>query len=165
MTSRAALLLSAEEDAAALLAAVGGPVPVDPFALARSLGLATRSVPLPSDVCGRIVRRPRTGATLLVNRADTLARQRFTCAHQLGHYRSCTASGAATFEFVDFRSTLAAGSCDLEVWANQFAAALLMPAPLVRSCSAAGLDAAALARVLGTSEPAARSRLRNLRLL
>lgn len=140
------------------------PLPVEPGDLARGLGIKVVVVPLRPDESGNIV-IPELGTVVIsLNQWDSLNRQRFTCAHEIGHYLR-RADQPATRTFVDYRDTLAGYGVDAdEIFANQFAAALLMPAHLVqRWHRQEGVDA--LARRFGTSTQAMKLRLRNLQLL
>lgn len=138
-------------------------LPVDPFALAQGLGIAVRSTRLRSDESGNIVIAPE-GAVITINQADHPNRQRFTCAHEIGHYLRRAAQGDRE-TYVDLRSTLAGLGVDSEeIYANQFAAALLMPAAHVRRFVDAGLNPQDVASIFGTSVQAVELRLRNLRI-
>ncbi len=140
------------------------PLPINPMAIAKQLGIEVVYAYLPSDVSGSIERTSGSTATIYLNFMDSANRQRFTCAHELGHYRSRVAQGLAEFAFTDYRSTLAAAGTNRdEIWANQFAASLLMPRHLVKRWSTAGLTADDMARLFGTSVQAMELRLRNLR--
>lgn len=166
----------AERDAAQLLASswwsdarLDGPLPVDPLRLARALGLDVRTVPLPSDESGNIVIPPDgtdERPVINLNAWDHPNRQRFTCAHEIGHYLRRQHRGDRARTFVDYRDTLAGLGTDAEeIYANQFAAALLMPAHLVKQLYAdQGQPVEVLAARFGTSVQAVNVRLRNLRL-
>lgn len=142
-------------------------LPVDPFAIARELGINVyidRS--LPPDVSGML--RKQAGYSdpeILLNASDSRNRQRFTCAHELGHYTQRVKSGKdGVWEYVDKRDPLSSQGLEPdEVYANQFAAELLMPRDVV-SERAAGSNAAALAIDFGVSGDAMGFRLENLRL-
>lgn len=141
------------------------PLPVDPFEIARRLGLHVARVALPRSESGRIEFDSTGSATIFLNRADHRNRQRFTCAHELGHYARRTQTGAGPGRFVDYRSTLAGLGVDSEeIYANQFAAGLLMPAHLVRSEFRAGSTDQHMAQLFGTSVQAMVIRLKNLGL-
>jgi Zn-dependent peptidase ImmA (M78 family) len=138
-------------------------VPVDPFAIASDLGVDVYVADLKPDVSGAI-RRRRTGRPVIyIKRGDAHVRQRFTCAHELGHYKQRIDSGDAEFEFVDFRGTLAStGTHSDEIYANQFAAELLMPKDVVKTLKWQGVDG--LAATFNVSSQAMGLRLRNLGL-
>lgn len=166
----AGTVLNAERDAAKLLqgwwknADQDHPLPVDPTALAFGLGIMVESVFLPSDVSGTID-IPADGVPIIsLNRSDSTSRQRFTCAHEIGHYLRREATGRRGLNYTDYRDTLAGLGYDTEeVYSNQFAAALLMPAHLVwRWCETKSVEE--MARQFGTSTQAMDLRLRNLRL-
>jgi len=106
------------------------PVPVDQ--IAKKLGVLL--CPLPAgaedDISGAIVRKDNH-VVIAVNPAHHSNRQRFTIAHELGHY---FLHEAQVQEHVDQRFSVAwrkadpSGGVDwLEVEANRFAAELLIP--------------------------------------
>ncbi|HVE68784.1 MAG TPA: ImmA/IrrE family metallo-endopeptidase [Solirubrobacteraceae bacterium] len=171
------LMLSADRDAQQILERVwiAGPelddvkLPVDPFHIARELGLQVytdRS--LAADVSGMLVKRAGyDDPEILLNAGDSRNRQRFTCAHELGHYTKRTQTGdEGPWEYVDRRDTLSTqGKNADEIYANQFAAALLMPAETVRRRAQGSVVATALAFEFGVSADAMTFRLKNLGLL
>jgi hypothetical protein len=104
----------------------------------------------------------------LAERAGTY---RFTLAHELGHwlYDAEDPAQSHLFDHPVFCRRLAAGHPDhiREVNANQLAAALLMPAPLVRAGISRRLSTTQfheLARGWGVARPMLRSRLEALEL-
>jgi Zn-dependent peptidase ImmA (M78 family) len=143
-------------------------LPVDPFAIARKLGIQVYTdYDLAADVSGML--RKRAGyedPEILLNARDSRNRQRFTCAHELGHYTQRVKTGQDdAWEYVDRRDPLSAqGMRPDEVYANKFAAELLMPQDAVRS-RAGDSNAAALALDFGVSGDAMRFRLENLNLV
>jgi Zn-dependent peptidase ImmA (M78 family) len=105
-----------------------------------------------------------------VNAAETArspARRAFTIAHELGHWELHRDLGVeAHARFCRTEEVGANGVTRIEREANQFAAALLMPADLVRAAVAErGTDVVALARAFGVSSQAMHIRLETLRLL
>src|SRR3954468_23803397 len=64
----------------------GFAVPVDPFRIARRLGIQVFAASLEDDVSGMLVKKPGHDAEIYVNGDDSENRQRFSCAHELGHY-------------------------------------------------------------------------------
>jgi Zn-dependent peptidase ImmA (M78 family) len=167
-------VVEAEKDAAQLLSTswwhdpdLCTPLPIDPMSLSRGLGIRVREVHLDPDESGRIV-IPETGEVVIsLNKYDHRNRKRFTCAHELGHYiRRHNSGDVGQRTFTDYRDTLAGMGTDAEeIYANQFAAALLMPAHLVHTkFSKERWSAESLAQLLGTSTQALELRLRNLRL-
>lgn len=113
---------------------------VDPFlsdapvrlsALASALGLRVISAQLPSGISGEIRPDPETGAgfSIRVNKNDPARRQRFTVAHEIGHYLlHRNEIGDGITDDVLYRSSL---SDAREAQANRIAADLLMPDRLV----------------------------------
>jgi Zn-dependent peptidase ImmA (M78 family) len=141
-------------------------LPVDPFAIAKRLGITVYLSMLADGVSGMLVKRAAyDDPEIHLNAGDHRNRQRFTCAHELGHYvkRSATGNPDEIWEYVDRRDTLASqGNDPDEVYANQFAANLLMPRDLVKKLKDE-LGVAALAYEFGVSADAMKFRLDNLR--
>src|SRR5665811_1074379 len=129
-------------------------IPVDPVRIASELGIDVFSAELGGDVSGAIVKSEDTDATILVNQADSASRRRFTTAHELGHYVA-HAQDPDEYKYVDYRGELASqGSDPEEVFANQFAANLLMPEAEVRKWYAKGLGLVEMAFEFRVSQEA-----------
>jgi Zn-dependent peptidase ImmA (M78 family) len=157
------------------------PTAVPVHEVARALGLTVELAALGDGVSGVLVVNDGVGV-IGVNRAHAPVRQRFSIAHEIGHFELHRSEGQV---FIDkgfgkvtafFRdSTSGTGVDRQEIEANAFAAALLMPRQLVEqaftSLSAdfdlGGDDAALdrLARLFGVSREAMSFRLSNLGLL
>jgi Zn-dependent peptidase ImmA (M78 family) len=89
---------------------------------------------------------------IFVNTAESLPRQRFTLAHELGH---ASLHGADNAPIIDFRSELDQPNSDKEREANQFAAALLMPrTDFIRQWVKWKGDVEMLGRIFGASKQA-----------
>jgi Zn-dependent peptidase ImmA (M78 family) len=115
------------------------PVPVKE--IAEKAGISVRYQPFrgESDISA-VLKKDAGKAVIGVNSAHSATRQRFSIAHELGHYYLHEHEPL----FVDFATTLGRQSVRFrdgtssqginieEVEANKFAAALLMPAPMVR---------------------------------
>ena len=119
--------------------------PVKVSSVAKALGLIVRASTLPAGISGEIRPDPdRPGNYIIrVNRHDSAPRQRFTVAHEIGHYllhKDQIARGIQDDAL--YRSTL---SDQREAEANRMAADILMPADLVE-------DAIARARILGVED-------------
>lgn len=170
--------MGAEEDARELLKTAWAPagggdavsLPVDPFAIAQELGIKAFSAPLDKGVSGMLVKRAGEDAEIYVHAADSLNRQRFTCAHEIGHYVRRVAAEDTEWEYIEHRDLLTSqGTSQDEIYANQFAAALLMPREVVEAryaeLESRGLGAApSLAVEFGVSADAMQYRLKNLGL-
>jgi Zn-dependent peptidase ImmA (M78 family) len=167
--------MRAEQDANDLLQKVwteGSPthirLPVDPFSIARKLGINVYiDDSLPPEVSGLLRKRPGFDPEIVLNGRDSRNRQRFTCAHELGHYYSRVQSGGfdEAWEYVDRRDYLSSqGSDPGERYANRFAAALLMPEAAIKQLGTP-TQAASLAYEFGVSAEAMGFRLKNLQLI
>lgn len=106
--------------------------PISLSALAADLGLQIISAKLPNGISGEIRPDPNTraGFIIRVNKADPARRQRFTVAHEIGHYLLHRDEiGDGITDDVLYRSSL---SDSREAQANRLAADLLMPSAIVR---------------------------------
>jgi Zn-dependent peptidase ImmA (M78 family) len=144
------------------------PYPIDPAKIAERLGVRVFAAGLNPDVSGMLLKEPAQDPLIYLNGSDSKNRQRFSCAHELGHYvkRTSGTDAPEELEYVDFRNPLSAQGLDHEeVWANQFAAALLMPSEIVKRLHKDLESPAALAGEFGVSSDAMSFRLKNLGLL
>ena len=162
---------SAERDAVGLLKAAWAPnfpdlpAPVDPIYIAQGLGIQVFTAILDEGVSGTLVKRPGLDAQIYLNRLDSDTRRRFTCAHELGHYVKRASTDDDAWEYVDHRGPSASRGTDPdEIYANQFAASLLMPREALTRLIAHGLGAPEMAFQLGVSLEAMNFRLKNLGL-
>lgn len=108
--------------------------PVDVEAIARAEGIVVRRERLDRTVSGLLLREG-SGALIAVNEAHNARRQRFTVAHELGHFvlHPGKAYLVDSTVRINFRDDLASMATDKEeIAANAFAAAILMPESLVR---------------------------------
>lgn len=109
-------------------------VPVDVEAIARDFGIDVRFQPFPeteSDLLSGCLVRTSEGQVIIgVNARHHSNRQRFTIAHELGHF--LLHAGKVEPVHVDRVFYRGPGSSDgkdpIEIEANEFAAKLLMPA-------------------------------------
>lgn len=104
------------------------PVPVDK--LTKKLKLLLYSLPGDDEISGAIIRKTGQRVIIAVNPAHHINRQRFTIAHELGHYFL----HEGLEEHVDENFRVAWRNADsskainwIEIEANRFAAELLMP--------------------------------------
>ena len=108
------------------------PVPLE--LLAHRLGILIQKVLLGDDVSGVLVVSGDHGV-IGVNQNQSTVRQRFTVAHEIGHFVLHRDQAELFIDktYVAFRSSETGFSQDRsEIQANQFAAALLMPEELVQ---------------------------------
>lgn len=108
------------------------PVPVDN--IARALGIDVRYAPTTDDVSGALIRNG-SSAIIAVNSAQHENRQRFTIAHEIGHFilhKRAQSHFDEDFR-IDFRNSVSSEATQRdEIIANRFAAALLMPEGFLR---------------------------------
>lgn len=135
--------------------------PVNVEALANSLGVDVRYCHLPVGVSGEIVKVAEDEYQINISNADPLTRQRFTLAHELGHYIYHRALfGDGVNDSKGYRTTEAGKYFNPRITrrheseANRFAASLLMPLALVRALQDEGLDVNEMARRLLVSRHA-----------
>lgn len=158
------LRAQAADDAAALLErGWAGWLPIDPFLIARMSGVSIESARLGDGISGALVKEPDRDPRIVINSADGEQRRRFTCAHELGH--SVWRDDELGYQRVDYRTRDSAedGRAE-EIYANEFAACLLMPEPTVRKLHQHGLADWEMAAKFAVSQPAMRRRLQRLRL-
>jgi Zn-dependent peptidase ImmA (M78 family) len=132
---------SARNQAEALVDALGiRAAPVDVEGIARTLGLQIVFTSLEQDVSGVLITGPQ-GSCIAIRREDVKTRQRFSIAHELGHYclrHQFEAGGHVHvdkgYAFSKRNGKSSTGTDIKEIEANQFSASLLMPSKLVREC-------------------------------
>lgn len=114
-------------------------VPVDVERLATSLGVRVKKAYLDRNISGMIEKVPSGGYLITVNARNVETRQRFTIAHELGHFvlhrdligdgvdddRAYRSTGAGKYH------NTAIGPLE-EIDANKFAAYVLMPTNAVK---------------------------------
>ena len=146
----------------------GGPLPVDVEEIARKIGLQVVHRPASDDQSGMLVVKSGV-AMVIANELHSETRKRFTIGHELGHFLMHWKPGREAF-FRDGRSS--EGVHAQEIQANAFAAALLMPASVVRRLTEGKritpLDVEeidGLADTFGVSSQAMSIRLQDLKVL
>lgn len=135
------------------------PLPISPFDIANSMGVKVFSADLPSGHSGFTQWKGRN-PEIYINRRDSLNRQRFTCAHELGHIQEAINLNA--FNGADRDIMASQGISPSEVYANRYAAAMLMPAEAVRLFHGEGMSISQLAVKFKVSTAAMEWRLKNL---
>lgn len=147
-------------------------IPVNIGVLADRLGLRLYQKPMDDDVSGYICRGEDGRFNIFVNERHSVNRQRFTAAHEIGHYvlhRRLLEGG--TNDTRAYRTTDSVKNYNPRITkkheseANAFAAALLMPEKKVIELYrlSAANDLAGLATHFGVSEAAMGYRINALR--
>ena len=146
-------------------------VPVNVDALARQMGLRVRRSPMVDSIAGMLVRES-DGWTVTVNADHTESRQRFTIAHEIGHFvlhRDRLGNGTndstryvVTADTAHYNDSIGPRE---ERDANQFATAVLMPeARIVDVCQTfRSNDPEPVARLFRVSPHAMRTRMAYMR--
>ena len=157
-----------------ILRRTGGAIPVDVEAIARAHDIAVRRAEFEEGVSGMLVIKDGQ-AVIGINARHHPNRQRFSLAHELGHYvlHREVASVFVDAAPVFFRDeTSADGSVRQEIEANAFAAELLLPEAALREQLGGrpvdALDDLAVRRLaarFGVSAQALTIRLTKLRLI
>lgn len=132
--------------------------PFDVESLATAIGIRVLHQPMDSSLSGFLKKSP-DGWVIGVNALHHPRRQRFTIAHELGHYFLHRHKGEFTDEAM-FRSDAASSPDEWD--ANRFASMVLMPAELVGPLLARGASIEELANNFGVSNIAASFRLKNM---
>lgn len=144
-------------------------LPVDPILIATSLDLRVFETRLDPSISGALVKiGDEDDPVILLNDNEGKLRQRFTCAHELGHYVRRINSGedGPSYQWVDHRRQLQEPwNNDEEKYANAFAAELLMPKSLIDVHHQSGASVIDLASKFQVSPSAMRFRLKNLGML
>lgn len=148
-------------------------IPVDPVVLANREGIEVRNALFSkASIAGMITKRG-SNVMLLINQSDPSYRKRFTIAHELGHhFLHLLTDGefidegadADLFRDIELEDEDISEAKRKEIQANQFAAALLMPAEFARKFYKDTQDILTIARVFNVSESAMAIRLNWLRL-
>ena len=136
---------------------------VDPVSLAESYGIEVSATPL-LDVDGKIEKVSDDKYKITYNSSTHKNRQRFTVAHELGHFLLKHLDDSNKM-LRDPRKNFSSENYDLkEVEANKMAASILMPQEtlehLIYDLGHTDLDE--LATILGVSTVALHYRLKNL---
>lgn len=142
---------------------------VDVERIAEGLGVVVVRGPLGESTSG-VIHREGRHARIGINNAQSPVRQRFTLAHELGHFHIHKDQALWVDSHAMFRSDSSAGD-PREVEANQFAAELLMPRRLLEHVRVpqdehkADVFIRKLAKEFNVSIPAMSFRLLNLQLI
>jgi Zn-dependent peptidase ImmA (M78 family) len=119
-----------------LLAQLGArPLPVPIIPIAQAAGAIVRYHDFNNEISGVLVRETGAAAVIGVERRQSVHRQRFTIAHELGHFLLHQGDQVHVDRHfrLNFRSARSATAEDVEeIEANAFAAAILMPEKFLR---------------------------------
>ena len=158
-------------------------VPVDLERVADALEVRVHDEELESEVSGVLIVKGKE-RHILVNKAHHANRRRFTVAHELGQFCLHDDDGDRMFIDHQMRVYHRVGEANAPAYtqpgattdprqereANMFAAALLMPAPLVTRAALERdmwdeLDVTSMAKTFGVSEQAMSIRLQQLKVV
>ena len=164
-----------EEKTSALLNEVGiTEAPIDPIKCAKHLGVEVKPVSISDDISGLFVIKDKMAHLIYNKNERNRKRQRFTIAHELGHYvlhRNIPLIIDKGYREITFNRDLSSttGEIRREREANAFAASLLMPRDIVeKEIISIPKDADVLthlARRFNVSTQAMSFRLSNLELV
>lgn len=100
--------------------------PIDIDAVIDMIGLEVKYAPLTENTSGLIIKRDKySTAEIYIDSTEPRVRQRFTAAHELGHYFDRHHVDDEEYSYLDRRGS---DHYDLgEFYADEFAGALLMP--------------------------------------
>ena len=111
-------------------------LPIDLTTLAKKLNIAVQYEDLDSDISGFLVIRNEK-SIIALNKKHSKNRQRFTFAHEIGHYRLHRNLGEEQLflqkKLTYFKSEKYSKDANMEKEANQFAAHLLMPKEVIKN--------------------------------
>ena len=139
-------------------------LPIDPFQIAKELNIKVLFESLEKNVSGFILKEANEDPVITVNKNDHIHRQRFTVAHEIGHF--IRRQGDDVIGYVDFRDEISSLGTDFEEqWSNSFAAELLMPEAGVSQRWADGESISSLATRYEVSKTAMEHRVENLGLI
>lgn len=135
MTPQAMHKSKAEKLATKIWEDAGKHFPVEPQKIAALHKIEVKLQDLEDDVSGMMVTREDGNAVIAVNEHHSKTRQRFSMAHELGHFflHRTVSPVFVDSKKVFYRDARASeGTIRQEIEANAFAAELLMPAAEVR---------------------------------
>jgi len=149
----------------------GNGFPVNPIMIAQSMGIKVHGMNLPDDVSGALMKERGSSPEIFVSKTDSKNRIRFSIAHELGHYVRRLLDEEKVpdeyeneeYEYIDLRDgNSKSGNDPEEIFANNFAANLLMPSNELKRQK--GKSVYQLMNLFGVSGEAIRYRLRKERM-
>ena len=138
-------------------------IQIDPVTIAEEFGFTVFKSTFDFDNISVMVIISNENKSIYINENDSLNRQRFTVAHELGHIILHHESNEESYKEVDFRTNN--GFDERESQANSLAAALLMPRTKANEIWKKLQDVDDFADAFKVSKQAASIRLENLRLI
>ena len=143
-------------------------IPVNPIVIAINEGINVYQVQFADNVSGLIRKHKDNSVEIYLKDGEYRPRQRFTTAHELGHYYLHLKSEKGNF--VDGNQTLNRNANEFnidteEAQANQFAAALLMPVDSVLDLLSRDYSVYEMAKAFDVSLPAMKIRLETLKTI
>lgn len=143
-------------------------LPIDVDGLAQQIGLIVQRMVLPLGTDGMLVKdAPYEGFKAVLDANAPTHRSRFTLAHEIGHFVHSyqdfpPGDVGGVLERRDGSSS--AGTEDEEIWANRFAAALLMPSGIVVKLWGDGMSVEEMSELFNVSRESMAYRIKNLGL-
>jgi len=135
-------------------------VPFDVNAIAEKFGIKIQSINMEDDLSGILSKTEQGGWVIQVNEKHHSNRQRYTIAHELGHFCLHRHLQTTFEDQIFFRGV---ESCKKEWQANEFASAILMPEDEFRAMVRLGKnDIEGLAQEFEVSTLALRIRAKSL---
>jgi Zn-dependent peptidase ImmA (M78 family) len=108
--------------------------PVNPGQIAKKLGIKVIEDELPDEFSGVLYQKNPKAVTIILNKAQSPKRKRFSIAHEIGHFEMKHQTEVHVDKKMLFRNEVSAAAIDpIEIDANAFAAELLMPAEWVKT--------------------------------
>lgn len=143
-------------------------LPVDIDSISRASGVIPYLVDLPDSKSGMLIkRRDKKSARSYIARNDPEVRRRFTCAHELGHYRERMMADDSEYgfedEFFDRKNVRRSNYFPHEFFADEFAGAVLMPEVKINEFKELGMTPEQMAEKFNVSVSAVRHRLAALK--
>lgn len=137
--------------------------PRDIEAIIEKVGIDVVSAPLTEETSGLIIKRDEfSDPQIYVDSTEPRVRQRFTLAHELGHYFERANADDMEYSFLDRRGS---DHYDLhEFYADEFAGTLLMPEDEIERLQKDGAEPVEMASHFGVSVAAVNMRLKRLNI-
>jgi Zn-dependent peptidase ImmA (M78 family) len=137
--------------------------PIDPKLVARLCGARVKELSdLDMKVSGAFIHSSDPDPVIVVNKRQSEERRRFTCAHELGHFLRAMQLGIVRGH-VEYKKAMPANFGDPEeIYANEFAACLLMPNHMISALHEQGLNTLEMAHTFVVSFEAMKFRLQRL---